>query len=135
MACVHTPQVRGELPVNPYRPDGQTRSISVRNRIIRVRANDVELATMKNLAAARGISLSDMVRRAALGVRMPAAALDRRDLAELACVLGALGRIGGNLNQLVRRANAGRLPGHDAELSRTLDGIDALRRRLRNIVR
>jgi hypothetical protein len=107
----------------------------MRNQIIRVRTSDTEMATMKEIAAARGLSLSDLIRRAALGVRMPAATLDRRDLTDLSRTLGALSRIGGNLNQLTRRANTGRLPGHDAELSRTLDGIDALRRRLREIIR
>ncbi|MBY4591954.1 plasmid mobilization relaxosome protein MobC, partial [Rhizobium redzepovicii] len=48
--------------------------------------------------------------------------------------LGELGRIGGNLNQLVRRANGGRLAGHDAELSETLLGIDALRDRIRDLL-
>ena len=83
----------------------------------------------------RGMSLSELVRCSALGARMPAAALDRRDLAQLAGTLAALGRIGGLLNQLVRRAHGGKVIGHDAELSKTLAGVDALRARLREIIR
>ncbi|MCV3765155.1 plasmid mobilization protein [Rhizobium sp. TRM95796] len=107
----------------------------MRDKIIRVRATTDELALIQDLAKSRGMSLSEMVRRSALGVRMPAAALDRRDLAELARTLAALGRIGGLLNQLVRRAHSGKLTGHDAELSKTLAGVDALRAHLREIIR
>ncbi|MBM3095684.1 plasmid mobilization relaxosome protein MobC [Ensifer sp. T173] len=60
--------------------------------------------------------------------------MDRTDVILLAQALGNLGRIGGNLNQLARRANAGKLLGHDAELAQTLVGIDALRDRLREII-
>ena len=106
----------------------------MRDRIIRLRVTEVEASTMKDLAAARGLSLSDMVRRAALGVRMPTRSFDQTHANVLARTLGELGRIGGNLNQMVRRANGGRLAGHDAELSETLSGIDALRQRLRDLL-
>ncbi|WP_434139853.1 plasmid mobilization protein [Sinorhizobium meliloti] len=106
----------------------------MRDRIVRLRVTDAEAATMKDLAKARGLSLSDMVRRAALGVHMPARSLDATHAAVLARTLAEIGRIGGNLNQLVRRANSGKLIGHDAELSRTLAGIDALRQRLRDLL-
>ena len=49
--------------------------------------------------------------------------------------LGELGRVGGNINQLTRRANAGKLSGHDAELAASLAELDALRGRLREIIR
>nr|WP_189636745.1 plasmid mobilization relaxosome protein MobC [Rhizobium phaseoli] len=86
---------------------------------------------MNDLAKSRGLSLSDMVRRATLGVRMPARIFDQTDAAVLARTLGELGRVGSNLNQLVRRANSGRLTGHDAELAASLAGVDALRDRIR----
>lgn len=107
----------------------------MRDRIVRVRISAEELARIQNLAKSRGVSLSDLVRRAALGVRMPATALDKRDLVELSRTLAALGRVGGLLNQLVRRANAGKLTGHDVELSQTLAEVDGLRERLREIIR
>ncbi len=106
----------------------------MRNRIVRIRVSDAELAALKSLAAARGLSLSDLLRRAALGIRMPVRRFDQADAVVLVRTLGELGRIGGNLNQLVRRANAGKLAGHDADLAATLAGIDALRTRVREIV-
>lgn len=89
---------------------------------------------MQDLAKARGLSLSDLIRRAALGIRMPARSFDQTHAAQLARTLGELGRVGGNLNQLVRRANGGKLTGHDAELSETLAGIETLRDRIRQLL-
>jgi Bacterial mobilisation protein (MobC)/Ribbon-helix-helix protein, copG family len=106
----------------------------VRNRIIRVRVGADEAAKMKDLAAARGLSLSDLIRRAALGIRMPARSFDQTHAALLARTLGELGRIGGNVNQIARLANNGKLAGHDNELSRTLDEIDTLRERIRDML-
>lgn len=107
----------------------------MRNRIIRIRVTEAEAVTMKDLATARSLSLSDMLRRAALGVRMPTRAFDQTHAVTLAQTLAELGRIGGNLNQLTRRANGGKLVGHDAELSETLAEVDALRERIRDILR
>ncbi|MGO6935875.1 plasmid mobilization relaxosome protein MobC [Rhizobium ruizarguesonis] len=106
----------------------------MRNRIVRIRVSDAELAALKTLAVARGLSLSDLLRRAAQRIRMPARRFDQADAAILVKTLGELGRIGGNLNQLTRRANAGKLAGHDANLATTLAGIDALRTRVREII-
>ena len=106
----------------------------MRNRIVRIRVSDTELSALKSLSAARGLSLSDLLRRAALNVRMPARRFDQADAAVLVRTLGELGRIGGNLNQLVRRANVGKLAGHDADLTATLAGIDSVRSRIREIV-
>ena len=106
----------------------------MRNRIIRIRASDAELSGMKDIAAARGLSISELVRRAALGIRMPARTFDVGHAALLARTLGELGRIGGNLNQLVRLANSGRIAGRDDELSRILTDVDAVRSRLRELL-
>lgn len=106
----------------------------MRDRIIRLRVTEAEARAIKDLAVARGLSLSDLVRRAALGVRMPARSFDQTHAAVLAQTLGELGRVGGNLNQITRRANAGKLSGHDAELSCTLSGIDTLRERIRGLL-
>ena len=75
-----------------------------------------------------------MLRRAALGVRMPTRGFDQTHVVLLTRTLGELGRIGGNVNQLARLANAGKLAGHDAELAQTLAGVDRLRDRIREIV-
>ncbi|KQW84465.1 plasmid mobilization relaxosome protein MobC [Ensifer sp. Root127] len=107
----------------------------MRDRIIRIRTTTEELARIQDLARSRGLSISEMLRRAALGVRMPARGFDQTNIVLLTQTLGELGRIGGNLNQIARRANTGRLAGHDAELTQTLAGIDGLRDRIREIVR
>lgn len=106
----------------------------MRDQIIRIRASHQEATAMKDLAVARGLTLSDLVRRAALSVRMPARRFDQTHAVLLTRTLGELGRIGGNLNQLVRRANSGKLVGHDAELFRTLAELDALRTHVRDII-
>lgn len=106
----------------------------MRNRIVRVRTNDTEYSRMKDIAAARGLSISELVRRAALGVRMPARTFDANHTVVLAWILGEIGRVGGNLNQLVRLANAGRIAGHHEELSRILADVDAVRFRLRELL-
>ena len=107
----------------------------MRDQIIRLRASKAEVEAMKDLAVARGLSLSDLLRRAALGVPLPSRTFDHTDIKCLTQLLGQLGRIGGNINQLVRRANTGKLSGHDAELANTLDGINKLRDRVREIIR
>ncbi|RWX75959.1 plasmid mobilization relaxosome protein MobC [Neorhizobium lilium] len=106
----------------------------MRDQTIRIRATREETATMKDLAIARGLTLSDLVRRAALGVRMPVRSLATPDAALLGRLLGELGRVGGNLNQLVRRANSGKLVGHDVNLSLTLAELDTLRAQVREII-
>ncbi|WP_340161837.1 plasmid mobilization relaxosome protein MobC [uncultured Hoeflea sp.] len=106
----------------------------MRDQIVRCRVSSAEIVKMKDLATARGVSLSDLIRRAALGVRLPSVKMDRTEIVLLTQVLGHLGRIGGNINQLSRRANSGKLSGHDAELTDTLVGINALRDRLREII-
>lgn len=106
----------------------------MRDRIIRIRASSEELATIKDLAIGRGLSISEMMRRAGLGVRMPTRTLDATHIILLTRILAELGRIGGNLNQMVRRANAGKLVGHDAELTGTLACIDTVRDRLREFL-
>jgi len=107
----------------------------MRDQVIRIRASNAEVRAMKDLAVARGLSLSDLMRRAALGVRLPSRTFDHTDIKCLTKLLGQLGRIGGNVNQLVRRANSGKLSGHDAELANTLEGVNRLRDRIREIIR
>ncbi|WP_105422308.1 plasmid mobilization relaxosome protein MobC [Neorhizobium sp. T25_27] len=106
----------------------------MRDRIIRIRASTEEISKIEQLAKGRGLSISEMMRRAALGVRMPVRTFDSTQVVLLTRALGELGRIGGNLNQLVRRANSGKLSGYDADLAQTLSGIDTLRHHLRGII-
>lgn len=106
----------------------------MRSRIVRVRTSDTEFSRMKDIATARGLSISELVRRAALGTRMPIRTFDANHTAMLARTLSEIGRVGGNLNQLVRLANSGRIVGRDDELSRILADIDAVRSRLRELL-
>ena len=106
----------------------------MRSRIVRVRTSDTEFSKIKDIATARGLSISELVRRAALGTRMPARTFDANHTVVLARTLGEIGRIGGNLNQLVRLANSGRIAGRDDELSRILADIDAVRFHLRDLL-
>lgn len=106
----------------------------MRNKIIRIRVSDAELAAVRSVAIARGLSMSDLLRRVAQGIRVPARRFHQADVTILLNLLAELGRIGSNLNQLTRRANAGKLNGHDADLAATLAGIDALRTRVRELI-
>lgn len=106
----------------------------MRSQIVRVRTSDTEFSRMKDIATARGLSISELVRRAALGTRMPARTFDAKHTAALARTLGELGRVGGNLNQLVRLANSGRIAGRDDELCSILADVDAVRSRLRELL-
>ncbi|WP_165420664.1 plasmid mobilization protein [Rhizobium ruizarguesonis] len=106
----------------------------MRDHIIRIRASADERSKIEELARGRGLSISEMLRRAALGVRMPSRTLDASHIILLTRTLAELGHVGGNLNQMVRRANSGKLVGHDAELAVTLSGIDSLRDRLREFM-
>lgn len=107
----------------------------MRDRVIRVRASTEELAKLQDAALARGLSRSDLIRRTAMGLRLPQRAFDHTQVQLLARILGELGRVGGNLNQMVRRANSGQLSGATAELLQALAEIDALRDHLRELVR
>lgn len=106
----------------------------MRARIVRVRTTDTEFSRMKDIATARGLSISELIRRAALGTRMPARTFDANHAVVLARTLSEIGRVGGNLNQLVRLANSGRIAGRDEELSRILADVDAVRFRLRELL-
>lgn len=106
----------------------------MRSRIIRVRASEAEIAEIKDIALARGLTISELIRRSAMAVHMPTRVLNNVDAKLLVRTLGKIGHVGGNLNQLVRRAHSGKLVGHDAELSQTLAAIDGLRGRIRDII-
>jgi len=106
----------------------------MRDQIIRFRATIDEAAKIRELACGRGLTISQFTRCAALGVSMPARMLDHTHIILLTRTLGELGRIGGNLNQMVRLANSRKFSEHDAELTASLSEIDALRSRLRELI-
>ena len=77
-----------------------------------VRLTAAELAYVQVQAASAGLALSDYCRRLILRPRVAPAVTDTDEAA-----LADLNRIGVNLNQLVRRANAsGKIPPHLADV-------------------
>ena len=78
-----------------------------RAHILRVRASDEEIDHWRALAAAAGVSLSDLV-RLSLGRVRPWSPGDRAAAAERT---RQVARIGNNLNQVARRVNVAALAG------------------------
>lgn len=107
----------------------------MRQTIIRVRASDEERNNLLARAHARGLTLSELIRRSAQGVRLPAARFDQRQFGLLTSLIGQLGKIASNLNQLTRAVNSRRLTGHSRELAVTLSEIDRLRTQIRELLK
>ncbi len=79
-----------------------------RQTAFKVRLSVAERATLEAAAVRSGLTLGSYIRQVALGSDTPRQV--RRppvERAELARLLGQLGRLGGNLNQIARRVNAG----------------------------
>jgi hypothetical protein len=106
----------------------------MRHSVIRFRASDEERNDLLARANARGLSLSELVRRSGLGVRMPTARFDQRQALLLTKLIGQLAHVGSNLNQIARAANARRLTGHSDELSAILAEMDVLRTQVRELI-
>ena len=99
---------------------------------IKVRASSAERARWQGLAAARGVSLSELIRSRLDGTRLRS----RREAPPVAPdLLRELARIGNNLNQLARAANrrepvtATALLARLIEIDRELAGLRAAHRR------
>ena len=95
----------------PWR--GRKRVKDARTKLIPVRCTAEERAAIKAVADKAGLSVGAFLRAAALGdagprsVRRPP--IERKELARL---LGHLGKVGSNLNQLAHAFNSrGRVPG------------------------
>jgi len=95
----------------------------VRNRHLTVRLSDDERAAVDAAAERAGLMPGSYARQALLGgpaprqVRRPP--VERKELARL---LGELGKIGGNLNQLAKAANTGVLV-YTGEIDAALHGL------------
>lgn len=85
-----------------------------RNRRIIIRCTDSEYATIIDRADRAGLFASGYVRAIALGNPGPRALrrppVDRQELVRL---LGELGRVGNNLNQIARALNSFNAPPHE----------------------
>jgi len=86
---------------------------------------EAERAELETRVRATGLTMSEFIRRRALGVPLPASAGEQRSRAALAT---ALLRIGVNLNQIAHNLNAGRseaffLPELITEIRRHVDRL------------
>jgi Bacterial mobilisation protein (MobC) len=99
-----------------------------RKDFVAVRCNASEYASLTAAAAQAGLSVGAYLRTLALGTAGPRAV--RRppvQRAELARLLGELGKLGSNVNQIARQVNAtGNLPAW-SELSTMREDIGVLR--------
>jgi hypothetical protein len=95
----------------------------VRTRIMPVRLSDDERAAVEEKAEKAGLALSSYARQALLGAATPRQVrrppVERKELARL---LGEVGKIGSNLNQLTKAVNTGVLV-YDGELEAALAGV------------
>ncbi|CAN0560893.1 unnamed protein product [Laminaria digitata] len=102
---------------------------------IPTRYSEQEKDTLTQAAHAAGVTLSDFIRAAALSQPLPPPRSKRanrpsvKDGNELAALLAAVGRIGNNVNQLARVANAGSWP-EARELHEAAADIQWMRRTL-----
>jgi len=102
----------------------------IRDRILTVRLSEDERAAIDEAADRAGLVVGSYARQTLLGAPAPRQVrrppVERRELARL---LGELGKIGGNLNQLAKAANTGTVVygGEiDAVLGRLVEVRDAI---------
>ncbi|WP_374617046.1 plasmid mobilization protein [Thauera aminoaromatica] len=105
------------------KPAGKKYSNSRQRKLtLRCRALPTEAEQIRKLAEDLGLSVSEVLREAALGTkirrpRKPLPSLDRQALAHLT---GQLGKVGSNLNQIARHANGGHGLGDHESLAATV---------------
>jgi Bacterial mobilisation protein (MobC) len=82
-----------------------------RNNVLQTRANDEERDAIKARADRVRLTVGTLLRQLALSLPLPARAVrhTRLEIETLVRVLGELGKIGSNLNQLTKYANMGRV--------------------------
>jgi hypothetical protein len=83
-----------------------------RQATLSARFNDEEARAVRTKAERAGLSVASLIRAAVLDLPLPDARAPKRpsaDLQAVARLLGELGKIGSNLNQIAKHANAGRL--------------------------
>ena len=117
---------RGEERAVPWR--GRRRVDDPRAHRTTIRWNDADYAAITAAAERRGLTVGPYLR--AVGLGKPGAGSRHRPTTErknLARLLGALGKLGSNVNQLAKHANTtGELPDR-ATLERAAEAIEAMR--------
>lgn len=89
-----------------------------RNVLLTARFSPQEAASIRQISDRTGHSVASLIRRALLDTPPPRAS--RRppaDMQAIARLLGQLGKIGSNINQLTKHANAGRYQENSIELA------------------
>lgn len=99
----------------------------IRNQILTIRLSEGERAAIDAAAERAGLVTGSYAREVLLGAPAPRQVrrppVERKELVRL---LGELGKIGGNLNQLARAANAG-LVVYGGEIERSLSDLQDVR--------
>ena len=93
----------------PWR--GRKRADNPRDKVLRIRCAATELATMEARAVEAGLSIGAYLRATALGNAGPRAVKRPRvEREQLARILGEIGKLGSNVNQIAKYCNATRSP-------------------------
>ena len=96
-----------------------------RNQIFTVRFTTQEAATVRQIAHTHGQSVAALVRASLLHIRLHPSRIDVQAVARL---LGQLGKIGSNINQIAFHLNAGRPGGRiEGSLEEALRDLGELR--------
>lgn len=99
----------------------------IRDRILTVRLTAEERAAIDEACEQAGLAAGSYARRALLGAPTPREVRRKpADRRELARILGALGKIGSNINQLAAASNAGVLL-YAAEVAAAADAVVEMR--------
>jgi hypothetical protein len=99
----------------------------IRRRMLTARFDDEEFALVQANAEKAGLTVSSHARNVLLGAPAPRQVrrppVERKELARL---LGELGHVGGNLNQIAKALNAGVLV-YESEIGGALAGLAEVR--------
>jgi hypothetical protein len=101
---------------------GRKRVLDAKEKFIAVRCTSADRDRIETRAGEAGLSVGAFLRAAALGSAGPRAVRRPRvERADLARLLGKIGNLQGNVNQVAKFCNATRTPAD----ARTLDGMKA----------
>lgn len=115
-------------PTTPAKRHGKRRVADARAQWVHVRCNVTERATIAAAAAEKGLTAGAYLRGLALGAPGPRARrAPRIDQAMIARVLGEVGKLGSNVNQLARAANTTGDTPAEIELAEIGQDVQAMR--------
>ena len=119
-------EAAAEKPVVPWR--GRKRVADPRSAVVHVRCTPANLATYTAAAAQAGLSIGAWFRTLADGTPGPRAVRKPPvEKAELARLLGEIGKLGSNVNQMARVLNTTGEPPEGSDLARARAAIEEMR--------